>query len=325
MYEQWEKSQSMIDTIPLERYEELIMSHTNDLGMGIRTEIGKEYYYAFIMLYLNGEKYCRYSLISKEEYESGIKEHEYCSEADGITSLNFYNKYILNHEILYDGIYNENIFKHYLCEIKQMNVANQAVIGARDYENIYNVIAGKQLKQLTIMLIIVNILFIVVLMLKIFVPDLIDEKVWLNLVWVFALVFETGTDIMFIWMLYQKRRFLSSSKIEEYSVEIRKHIVKSTPTEIVTKNYVFKRRSPADPIDFSFVAWIYRRKIVVGKNSSDTIVFRLQNGKKQEMIRRISFTESDLYQLVREVNPSVMLGKSIDNYNRYKEIVKNKK
>lgn len=325
MYEQWKKGQLMINTIPLEQYEELIMSYTSDLGMGIRTEMGKQYYYAFIMLYLNGEKYCRYALISKEEHEFGIKEHEYCSEPDGITALNFYNKYISNHEIFYDGIYNENILEHYLCEIKQMNDAGQAVTGTKNYENIFGVIAGKELKYSKIMLIIVSALFVVALMLKIFVPNSNYEKVWLNLIWVFALAAETAVVVTFIWMIYQKKKFLSSSKIEEYAVEIRKHIVKSTPTEVVTKKYVFKRLTPANPIDFSLVAWIYRKKIVVGKQSSDNIVFRMKNGKRREMNRRVSFTESDLYHLVREVNPSVMIGESVDNYNRYKEIVKNKK
>lgn len=322
MYEQWEKSQLMTGTIPPERYEEFIMSHTSELGMGIRTEMGKEYYYAFIMLYLNGEKYCRYSFVSKEEYEAGIKEYDYCSEPDGITSLNYYNKYILNHEILYDGIYNENVFKHYLREIKQMNVANQGGTDISSYKNIYNVIAGKEWKQITIILIIVSTIFVAALMLKKFLPDLLEEKIWFNLVWMFAFIFEIGFGVMFIWMIYQKKKFLSSSEIEEYDVEIRNHIVEFTPTEVVTRNYVFNRVAPADPIDFSLVAWIYRRKIDIGKKSSDRIVCRLENGKKQELARRRSFTESDLYHLVKEVNPSVMLGETIDNYNRYKEIVK---
>lgn len=324
MYEQREKGKRMIATIPPEQYEELVMSYTSDLGMGTRKEMGKQYYYAFIMLYWNGEKYCRYSLVSKAEYEFGIKEHEYCSEPDGITSLNFYNEYISNHEIFYDGIYNENILKHYLCEIKQMNVAKQGITGNENYENIYDVIAGKELKYSKIMMIIVSVLFVIVFLLKIFVPNPNYEKIWLNLVWVFALAAETTVVIVFVWMTCQKKKFLSSSKIDEYAVEISKHIVKSTPTEVVTKNYVFKRRSPADPIDFSFVAWIYRKKVVVGKQSSDNIVFRMQNGKKREMIRRVSFTESDLYHLVREVNPDVMIGDSIDHYKRYKEIVRNK-
>lgn len=325
MYEQWEKGQSMINTIPLEQYEELIMSYTSDLGMGIRTEMGKQYYYAFIMLYLNGEKYCRYSLISKEEHEFGIKEHEYCSEPDGITALNFYNKYISNHEIFYDGIYNENIFKHYLCEIKQMNGASQAVTGTRNYENIYDIIAGKQFKYSKIQLIIVSAVFIVALMLKIFVPNPNDEKIWLNCVWIYSLGVETGVVVFFIWTICQRKKFLSSPEIEEYAKEIAKHIVKSTPTEVVTKKYVFKRQTPANPIDFSLVVWIYRRKIVFRGQSSDNIVFRMKNGKTREMNRRISFTESDLYHLVSKVNPRVMLGKSINNYKRYKEIVKNKK
>lgn len=325
MYEQWKKGQLMINTIPLEQYEELIMSYTSDLGMGIRTEMGKQYYYAFIMLYLNGEKYCRYSLISKEEHEFGIKEHEYCSEPDGITALNFYNKYISNHEIFYDGIYNENILEHYLCEIKQMNDAGQAVTGTKNYENIFGVIAGKELKYSKILLIIGSALFVVALILKIYEQNLNDDIVWLGLVWVLGLCGATGGVVYFIWMVCQKKKFLSSPEIEEYAKEIAKHIVRSTPTEVVTKKYVFKRQTPANPIDFSLVAWIYRRKIVFGRQSSDNIVFRMKNGKTREMNRRVSFSESDLYHLVREVNPSVMIGETIDNYKRYKEIVKNKK
>lgn len=322
MYVEWKKNQPMIDMIPLEQYEELVMSYTSDLGMGIREELGKQYYYAFIMLFINGEKYCRYSLISKEEHDFGGREHEYCSDPDGITSLNFYNKYILNHEIIYEGIYNENILGHILCEIKQIHDANQTVTGRLDYENIYRVIAGKEFKNSKIMTLIVSVLFVIALLLKIFVPNPDDDKIWLNLIWMFALAAETAVIVAFIWMICQKKKFLSSSKIEEYAVEIRKHIVKSTPTEIVTKKYVFKRLSPSNPIDFSLVAWIYRKRSAGGGQSIDNIVFRMVNGKKREMNRRISFTESDVYHLVNEMNPSVMIGKTIDNYNRYKEIVK---
>lgn len=212
-----------------------------------------------------------------------------------------------------------------MCETKRMNEANQAVTGAGDYENIYGVIAGKEFKYSKLMLIIVSALFVIALLLKIFVPNADYEKVWLNLVWVLALASETTVVIVFIWTVCQKKKFLSSSKIEEYAVEIQNHIVKATPTEVVTKKYVFKRRTPADPIDFSLVAWIYRKKVVAGKQSSDSIIFRMQNGKRREMIRRVSFTESDLYHLVGEVNPSVMIGKTINNQKRYKEIVENSK
>lgn len=206
-----------------------------------------------------------------------------------------------------------------------MNEANQVVTGAGNYENIYGAIAGKQFKYSKIMLIIVSVLFVIALLLKIFVPNPDYEKVWLNLVWVLALASETTAVIVFIWVICQKKKFLLSSKIEEYAVEIQKHIVKATPTEVVTQKYVFKRREPANPIDFSLVAWIYRKKVVAGSHSSDNIIFWMQNGKRRSMIRRISFTESDMYHLVSEVNPRVMIGNTTNNYKRYKEIVENKK
>lgn len=206
-----------------------------------------------------------------------------------------------------------------------MNDVNQGVTDIENYEKIYDVIAGKEFKNSKVIIIIVSVFFVIALLLKIFVSNLNYEQVWLNLVWVLAVATETTAVALFIWMFWQKKKFLSSSKIEEYAVEIAKHIVKATPTEIVTKKYVFKRRTPAAPIDFSLVAWIYRNKVIVGKQKSDTIVFKLQNGKKQEMIRRVSFTESDLYHLVSEVNSDVIIGNSIDNYKRYKEIVKNRK
>lgn len=95
--------------------------------------------------------------------------------------------------------------------------------------------------------------------------------------------------------------------------------MKSTPTEIVTKKYVFKRLSPSNPIDFSLVAWIYRKRSSEGGQHIDNIVFRMTNGKKREMNRRSSFTQSDVYHLVNEINPNVMIGKTIDSYNRYKK------
>lgn len=327
MYEEWKKNEPMIDDIPLEQYEELIMSCTSDLGMGVREELGKQYYYAFIMLYINGVKYCRYSLISKEEHDFGVREHEYCSEPDGITATNFYNKYILNHKIFYDGIYNPDILEHLLVEILQINEANniKKTYQDDDYEKAYNVIVGKEFKYAKICMLLVSVLFFMPSTILMFLINASYDMIWLNLIWVFALSGETAAVVFYLWTVYQRKKFLSSSQIENYAGEIPGNIVKSTPTEIVTRSYIFKRQCPSNPIDLSQVEWVYRKRVTVGGQSSDHIVFRMRNGKKREMNHRVSFTESNVYHLIKKLNPEVMIGNSVDNYKRYKEILKKEK
>lgn len=323
MYDIWKKDQPMVGTVPLEQFEELIMSHTTDLGMGRRKDIGKAYCYAFIILYINGERYCRYSIISEEELALGEREHQFCANADAITAQNFYSKYIMNHEIFYDGIYNENIFNHYMVEIKEINTANHlAKWGNYNYEDLYGVISGKQYKHYKIMAIVVNIIFFIILMLKLFVPSPDDEVIWLDLMWFLALGFETGGMVILLWMILQKKKFLALPDLEMYREDIPGKIVKSTPTEVITKHYIFARLTPGSVISLEDVVWIYRRRIAVGKQHSDGIIMCMRNGKKRSIPHRVSFDESDLFNLVKQLNPQVMIGKSMDNYTKYKSMIK---
>lgn len=322
----WKKDQPMVDTMPLEQFEELIMSNTTDLGMGRRNDIGKILCYAFIMLYINGERYCRYSIISEEELAFGESEHQFCADADAITAQNFYSKYIMNHEILYDGIYNENILNHYMIEIKEINTANHlAKWGNHNYEDLYGTISGKAYKQCKIQAIVVNIIFFIVLMMKLFVPNPDDEKIWLNLMWLFALAFETAGMIMLFWMIVQKKKFLAMPDLEIYREDIPGKIVKSTPTEVITKHYIFKRLQPASVISLGDVVWIYRKRVSSGNRHSDNIIMCMRNGKKRTIPHRASFDGSDLFDLVKQINPQVMIGNSMDNYKKYKSMIKKRK
>lgn len=190
------------------------------------------------------------------------------------------------------------------------------------YENVYGVIAGKEFKYAKISMLLVSVLFFIPSTILMFLINASYEMVWLNLIWVFAISGETAVVVFYLWTVYQRKKFLSSSEIEKYAGEIPNNIVKSTPTEIVTKNYIFKRQSPSNPIDLSQVEWVYRKRVTVGGQSSDCIVFRMKNGKKREMNHRVSFTESDVYHLIKKLNPEVMIGNSVENYKRYKEILK---
>lgn len=191
-----------------------------------------------------------------------------------------------------------------------------------DYENVYSVIVGKEYKYAKISMLLVSVLFFIPSTILMFLINASYEMVWLNLIWVFAISGETAVVVFYLWTVYQRKKFLSSSQIEKYAGEIPNNIVKSTPTEIVTKNYIFKRHCPSDPIDLSQVKWVYRKRVTVGGQSSDRIVFRMKNGKKREMNHRVSFTESDVYHLIKKLNPEVMIGNSVENYKRYKEILK---
>ncbi len=189
--------------------------------------------------------------------------------------------------------------------------------------NIWNVISGKKYKNSIILLVIFSIIFVVTIVLKIVIPNTDYEKIWLNLLWMLAIAFETAGVMLWAWMTYEKKKFLSSPDLASYSEEIRKNIVKTTPTEVITEKYVFKRLYAAEPIDYSKVAWVYRKRASGVQNGVDNIVFKMINGKTKYMNYRTSFTESDMYNLIKRVNPHVMIGASPDNYKKYHELIKN--
>lgn len=214
--------------------------------------------------------------------------------------------------------------KHpYTASVKPTESSLMPAYEGNDPINIWNVISGKEYKNCIILLIIFSIIFVVTIVLKIVIPNTDNEKIWLNLLWLFAIASETAGVMWWGWMTYEKKKFLSSPDLASYSEEIRMNIVKTTPTEVITGKYVFKRLYVAEPIDYSMVAWVYRKRASGVQNGADNIVFKMINGKTKYMNYRISFTESDMYNLIKRVNPHVMIGASPDNYKKYRELIKN--
>lgn len=186
--------------------------------------------------------------------------------------------------------------------------------------NIWNVISGKKYKNSIILAVIFSIILVAVIVLKILIPN--TDKIWLNLLWLWAITVETVSVTVWAWMTYEKNKFLSSPDFASYSEEIRCNVVKTTPTEVITEKYVFKRLSAAEPIDYSMIAWVYRKRASMGQNNADNIVFKMINGKTKYMNYSASFTESDMYNLIKKVNPQVMIGASPDNRKKYRELIK---
>lgn len=188
-------------------------------------------------------------------------------------------------------------------------------------EDMFQVISGKEFKTSKLVLILVSVLFFLPSAILMFVLNAKFELVWMNVVWLFALSAEVAVVVMFIWMMFQRQRFLSSPDVEKYAKQLHEGIWRITPTEVITKGYVFKKLQPSSPIDLSQVEWLYRKRLSTGNQHSANIVFWMKDGKKREMNYRVSLTESDMYHLIQPLNPRVMIGNSTNNKREYDRIL----
>lgn len=66
-----------------------------------------------------------------------------------------------------------------------------------------------------------------------------------------------------------------------YTSELKYHVIRYTPGEIITKRFIFKRLHITKPIDLSQVQRVYRKRILSENSSPDFIVFRMKDGKKE--------------------------------------------
>lgn len=189
-------------------------------------------------------------------------------------------------------------------------------------EDMFQVISGKEFKASKLALILVSVLFFLPSAILMVVLNAKFELVWMNMLWLFALSAEVAVIVIFIWMMFQRQRFLSSPDVEKYAKQLHEGIWRITPTEVITKGYVFKKLQPSSPIDLSQVEWLYRKRFSTGNQHSDNIVFRMKNGKKREMNYRVSLTESDMYHLIQPLNPRVMIGNTMNNKKEYDRILK---
>ena len=180
----------------------------------------------------------------------------------------------------------------------------------------WDTISGKEYKSVKIGLIVSSILFVIAL-----VVQIILNNYYLYIVSVLMFALFAGMAIALGFLVNERKLFLNSEQVEAYAEEILSRVLATTPTEVITENYIFLRKTASKPIILEQVEWIYRKKVNAQNTSSDNIVFCMRNGNKRTMVRRVSLSESDLYGLIKKKNERVLIGWSDNNKQRYKEIV----
>lgn len=177
------------------------------------------------------------------------------------------------------------------------------------------ILCGKDYKKISIMLIVSVILFLVMRVLIYFLKG----AGVINLFHLLTIVFLIGSGAWYLYMLYAKRRVYADEKLDLYTEDILQNAVFDGRTYIVTKNYIYHQLTPWKPVQLRSVEWVYRKRVSSGTHTADTIVMWMRNGKKQEIGWKLNFTESDVYNLVKVHNQSVMIGVSDANRKEYKE------
>ncbi|MCM1495570.1 MAG: hypothetical protein NC089_07195 [Bacteroides sp.] len=176
------------------------------------------------------------------------------------------------------------------------------------------ILCGKDYKRIQIMLIVSVILFLVMCVVIYFFDGTV-----IDFLHVLTIVFLIGSGVWYLYMIYVKRRVYTDEKLDLYTEDILQNAVFDSRTYIVTKNYIYHQLTPWKPVQLRSVEWVYRKRVSSGTNTADTIVMWMRNGKKQEIGRKLNFTESDVYNLVKVHNKSVMIGVSDANRKEYKE------
>lgn len=315
------KYENILNTkIGSNRFDELVVSYPAQCGYGIKGEFAAKYYYAYIILSIDDEQVpiCRYVEISEEEYEQCLMKYPQSQETDMISSQAFYGEFIYGKKILYEGKYNSDILQHSMSEINEYFGETEKSTSLEKSEIAWGKLCKKMFRSCVILTIISTVWFIAMTILRIMIKDL-D---FVYPIWMFSLAFITGSSVAIIYMLTEKNLFLKNEDVALYTDQILYNVIRHTPTAVITSRYIFNRMNISRPIDLSRVQWVYSKRIGAGNNSTNVIVMRMLDGKKREMNYMQSFTESNLYHLIKPYNPNVQIGWSVKNEKDYKEIVK---
>lgn len=187
-------------------------------------------------------------------------------------------------------------------------------------------VCQKLFNSILIQEIIAAILFLVLNIINLILAD----AEFLTIFVLLSNLYFTISTIFLIWMLISKRLFLNSPKIDIYSIQILHNCMYKTNSELITKQYIFSPVNILMPIDLSKVYWIYRHKnsskyVPLSHNSipeTYTIVMRMQNNKKRTIQLTPNCSESEIFKLIKELNPNVIIGESSVNKEKYNAMLK---
>lgn len=191
--------------------------------------------------------------------------------------------------------------------------------GKSNNENAWYTISGKECKSIIILSCVAILIWIMAIIAKKILGE--NGAGYMNMLCIILGCLVFASFLGFGILMYNKKRFLSDSHIEDYTQEIFHNVLITTPTEIITESYIFNRILSGYPIVLAQVEWVYRKRVYAGEAKNDNIILRMRNGKKREMVHRVSLTESDIYHLVAKKNSRVMIGYSGQNKRVYDDIV----
>lgn len=157
-------------------------------------------------------------------------------------------------------------------------------------------ICQKEFKSLIYFEIVTAIFFVVMLCMKLANRDAIT----INFIYLLASCFFAASSISMVFMLVEKSMFLKNENVNLYTDYILHHAVMDTPTELITKRFIFKKLRITKPIDFENVKSAYKVTIVSNYSTPDRIVICMEDGKKMKMNFRNSFSDNDLNRLVKQ-------------------------
>lgn len=184
-------------------------------------------------------------------------------------------------------------------------------------ETAWEMVSGKELKSVKIGIIVSAILSVGAI-----IAQLITKN---YLLYILSVLLVADTVIMGVLtglLLKDKRDFLFCEELSTYSDEIINNTVLGYSGLCITKRYIFKVMQLSKPIDLKQVEWVYRKKVTSNQNSSDNTILCMRNGKKKSISNGIAITDNDfIYKLVKYNNEKALIGWSVANRKKYKEIV----
>lgn len=184
-------------------------------------------------------------------------------------------------------------------------------------EMAWEMVSGKELKSVKIGIIVSAILSVGAI-----IAQLITKN---YLLYILSVLLVADTVIMGVLtglLLKDKRDFLFCEELSTYSDEIINNTVLGYSGLCITKRYIFKVMQLSKPIDLKQVEWVYRKKVTSTQNSSDNTILCMRNGKKKSISNGIAITDNDfIYKLVKYNNEKALIGWSVANRKKYKEIV----
>ena len=305
----------------MDEFEQYVISYTSEYGYGTKREMEKIYYYAYIIIYFDTKRICRFTELTKEEYEECKIKYPMDLEGklgyDRITAQIFLGDYIFGHNVFFEGDYREDILDQNISELKLYKEGGVSTFKKGTPIMAWEKLCNKEYKSILILGAVSIIFMLVMIVLKIFMK----ESFVVDFIFLIALALVTAAWIGIIYMKYEKNKFLKMKDINLYTYEMLHACVKHRPGMMITKRFIFFSLKITKPIDLSDIKWVYSKRATFSNGNPAQIIMMMGNGKKMSFSEGISFGENEVYKLAKPYNPDLLIGYTSENKKRYKNMM----